>query len=189
MKRLLGAGGIELDDGLALFDGGAGRGHPGDAEVGDHGGGDLDGALGLEFAAAADDDEEIALAGGGGGEDGGGLGLAVAVDAGGGAADDEKTNRKVAQKRRRARARDPSTGVDGGGRGWGTGAGVTAASLIVSPPLAGASTTTAAERSGMRWGSVLSSLKTAVKVLIGLPKAEEATGLANSKWAGRARSG
>src|ERR1017187_182289 len=45
--------------------------------------------------------------------------------------------------------------------------------------LAGASTTTAAERSGMRWGSDLSGLKTAVKVLIGLPSAEEATGLAN----------
>src|ERR1022692_3659739 len=78
--------------------------------------------------------------------------------------------------------------------GWGGGVGDTgladggiAHSLAAS--WAGASTTTAAERSGMRWGSDLSSLKTAVKVLMGLPRAEEATGLANSKWAGRARSG
>ena len=70
------------------FDGCAGRGHPGDAEVGHHRRVDLDGAFGLEFAAAADDDQEIALAGGRGREDGSGLRLAVAVDAGGGAADD-----------------------------------------------------------------------------------------------------
>ena len=51
------------------------------------------------------------------------------------------------------------------------------------------SSTTAAERSGISRGSDLSSLNTAVKVLIGLPKADDATGLANSKWAGRAMSG
>ena len=35
-ERLLRAGGIEFDDAFALLDGGSGRGHPGDAEVGNH---------------------------------------------------------------------------------------------------------------------------------------------------------
>src|ERR1019366_3740370 len=71
-EGFLSAGGIEFDDGVALLDGGTGRGHPGDAEVGDHGCGDLYGSLGFEFSAAANEDQEIALAGGGGWEDGGG---------------------------------------------------------------------------------------------------------------------
>src|ERR1019366_7341434 len=70
-EGFLSAGGIELNYGVALLDGGTGRGHPGDAEVGDHGRRDLHGALCFEFTAAADEDEEITLAGGGGGEDGG----------------------------------------------------------------------------------------------------------------------
>ncbi|MCX6633369.1 MAG: hypothetical protein NTW28_37715 [Candidatus Solibacter sp.] len=89
-EGLLGTGGIEFDDGFAFLDAGSGRGHPGDAEVGDQGCGDLNRAFRLEFAAAADKDEEIALAGGGGGEDFSGLGLAVAVDREGGAGGERK---------------------------------------------------------------------------------------------------
>src|ERR1039458_2240479 len=172
-EGLVSAGGIEFDDGVGLFDAFTGRGHPGDGGVGRHGRVDLNGALGGELAAAADEDQEIALAGGGGGEDGGGLGLAGGGGGGG-----------------RGGGGGGEKGEGGpGAEGWGDaglGDGGIAHCLV---SLAGASTTTAAERSGMRWGSDLSSLKTAVKVLIGLPSAEEATGLANSKWAGMARSG
>src|ERR1019366_6538428 len=97
-EGLLGAGGIEFDDGVVLLDGASGRGHPGDAEVGDHGCVDLNGALGGEFAAAADEDEEIALAGGGGGENGGRLGLAVAVGGirgGGGNGKGQRPGRRI----------------------------------------------------------------------------------------------
>src|ERR1035441_6219828 len=185
-EGLVSAGGIEFDDGVGLFDAFTGRGHPGDAEVGDHGRVDLNGALGGELAAAADEDQEIALAGGGGGEDGGGLGLAVAV---GGEGSGEGESEEKEEAGPEAEAGAGAAGQERGSGGWGDaglGDGGIAHCLV---SLAGASTTTAAERSGMRWGSDLSSLKTAVKVLIGLPSAEEATGLANSKWAGMARSG
>jgi len=175
-EGLLGAGGIEFDDGIALLDAFAGRGHPGDAEVRDHGSVDLDGTLGFELTAAADEDEEITLAGGGGGENGSGLGLAVAVDTVGCAGDDGKEEEEAGPEAQAGAG--AGTGNPGGGiaHGW-----------WVS--FAGTPTTTAAERSGMRWESDLSSLKTAVKLLMGLPRAEAATGLANSKWAGMARSG
>src|ERR1039458_4073347 len=125
-------------------------------------------------------------AGRGGGEDGGGLGLAVAV---GGEGSGEGEGEEKEEAGPKAEAGAGAAGQERGSGAWGDagrGDGGIAHCLV---SLAGASTTTAAERSGMRWGSDLSSLKTAVKVLIGLPSAEEATGLANSKWAGMARSG
>jgi hypothetical protein len=58
---LLGGAGIEADNGVALLHILSGGRHPGDAEIGDHGGVDFDGAGGFEFTAAADDDQEIAV--------------------------------------------------------------------------------------------------------------------------------
>src|SRR6476646_7191003 len=52
--------------------------------------------------------------------------------------------------------------------------------------LALGSRTTAAERSGFKRGFVFSSPKTAENVLTGLPSADDAMGLANSKCAARA---
>ena len=155
--------------------------------------GDLNGALGLEFAAAADEDEEIALAGGGGGENGGGLGLAVAVDAVGCAGDDGKEKEEEWPRSAGGRGRElPRKGAAAGRRVgdvrlWSLADGGIAHCLAAS--LAGASTTTAAERSGMRWESDLSSLKTAVKLLMGLPKAEAGDGAGEFEVGGEGEIG
>ena len=171
LELLLSAGGIEADDGVARLDRFAGRGEPGDAQIGNDGGGDLHGAGRLDLAAAADDDQEIALPRRSHGERDAGLHLAQMVDPGRGA-----TERQKHARHGRPKPNAPPPGAHLGPPGG-------------EEPDGGISTTSAAERSGIRCGSVLSSLKTAVKVLMGLPRAEEATGLANSKCAGKERSG
>ena len=156
-EGFLGAGGIEFDDGLALFDGGSGRGHPGDAEVGDHGCGDLNGAFGLEFAAAANEDEEIPLAGGRGGENGGGLRLTVAIDAVGGAGDDGNEEEEAGPETQAGSGAGSEEGCGGRWRrrrrrDFRLGCRADGSVAHGFDSLAGASTTTAAERSGMQVG-------------------------------------
>src|ERR1019366_5732901 len=139
--------------------------------MGNDGGDDLHRAGRLQLAAAADDHEEIALARGRDGQRGPSLHMPETVDPRGGG-----TQRQEHAHHGRPEPDAPATRAH------------------LAPPDgeesdAGASTTTAAERSGMRCESVFSSLKTAVNVLMGLPRAEEATGLENSKRAGNERSG
>ena len=171
LELLLSAGGVEADDGVAGLDQFTGRGEPGDAQIGNDGGDDLYRAGRPQLAAAADDDEEIALTCGSDGQRGASLHMAEMVDSHAGA-----TERQEHARGRRPKPDAPATRAH-------------LPPPDTEEPGAGASTTTAAERSGMRCGSTFSSLKTAANALMGLPKAEEATGLTNSKCAGNERSG
>ena len=160
LQLLLGAAGVEADHGIAFFDCAAGRRLPYDAQRGDvDRRGDLDRAARLELTAAAHDHGEIALARGGHGQRSGSLYLAQPVDARAGCYQHYDTDRQPGLHR--------------------------------PPPLtlAAPSRTTAAERSGNKCGSLFSSRKRAVKVLMGLPSAEEATGLPETKCASKASSG
>src|SRR5262249_29511773 len=151
--------------------------NPGDAEVGHHRRVDLRRAPGFELAAASDDDEEIALASGCGRKDFGGLSGAEAV---GGIA---STGEDQQHEQSGERGAKPPLGLGRCGSGCGLLGSCGDGGAHLDAPV-GAWTTTAAERSGMRCGSVFSSLKTAVKLFMGLPMGDDATGLENSKCAG-----
>ena len=160
-QLLLDGARVKANHGSAFLHHFAAARHPGDAQIRHHGRVDLRRSPGPQLAAAADDGEKFTFAG--------------------------LRHRQFARRLRSAKFVDahPAGGTERGHAGQPK---QRANALAECVHFAGSSTT-AAERSGVRRGSVLSSLKTAENVLTGLPSADDAMGLANSKCAGRARSG
>src|SRR2546421_4398182 len=113
---------------------------------------------GLHVAAAADDRDEFALARGRNRQFSHRLPLPKPIDAG-----PRHANQRSQTDTYRERPKPSSD------------------STHLPPPAKEGSITMAADRSGISRGSVLSILNTAVNVLIGLPRAAAAMGLADSK--------